>query len=67
MAARDIRGLADRFEPSLEPRFGSGGLRPLPEIARIPDANALQAMHWGIKSAQSPEKLHRIYQNQPIL
>ena len=56
------QGLLDGIELALELRFGLDGLRLLPEIAKIEDVDVLKAVHEGLRRAETPEALRRLYQ-----
>ncbi len=55
------KGLLSGIEMGLELRFGSAGLKLLPEIYRVKNVAALQAIHEGLKTASSLEELREIY------
>lgn len=55
-------GLLDGIELGLELKFGSEGLRLLPEILEIEDMKVLRAIHEGLKITETMEALRRIYQ-----
>jgi predicted transposase/invertase (TIGR01784 family) len=55
------QGLLDGIELALELRFGADGLRLVPEIAEVEDANVLRAIHTSIRQVTSPDELRRIY------
>ncbi|MBI4531486.1 MAG: Rpn family recombination-promoting nuclease/putative transposase [Candidatus Latescibacteria bacterium] len=56
------QGLLAGLELSLELKFGSEGIRILPEIYKIEDVNLLRAISEGLKTAHSIEELRQIYQ-----
>ncbi len=56
------QGLLDGIELALDLRFGIAGLRLFPEITKIEDVGVLKAVHAGIRRAETPEELRRLYQ-----
>jgi hypothetical protein len=55
-------GLLMGIDSLLEFRFGSEGLRLLPEISKIEDVDVLKAINLGLKTVKNLEELRRIYQ-----
>lgn len=55
-------GLLNGIELGIALKFGSEGLRLLPEIYEIEDVKMLRAIHEGLKITESLEALRRIYQ-----
>jgi hypothetical protein len=55
-------GLLNGIELGLELKFGSEGLRLLPEIHEIEEVAMLRAIHEGLKITETIEALRRIYQ-----
>lgn len=51
------------IEILLEIRFGIDGLRLMPEIRKIHDTDVLRAVQNGVKAAQIPADVRRIYTN----
>ncbi len=56
------QGLLAGIELGLELRFGSKGLRLLPEVYKIEDVDVLRALHEGLKTAGDLDELRRIYE-----
>jgi hypothetical protein len=57
-------GLLNGIELGLELKFGSEGLRLLPEIHEIENMTMLRAIHEGLKITETIEALRRIYQSE---
>ena len=55
-------GLLSGIELGLELKFGSEGLRLLPEISKIEDVDVLRAIQEGLKIVNSLAELRDIYQ-----
>jgi hypothetical protein len=55
------QGLLDGITLGLELKWGTEGLRLLPEIGPIEDVYLLRAIHEGLKRASTPEELRQIY------
>lgn len=55
-------GLLSGIELGLELKFGSEGLRLLPEISKIEDVDVLRAIQEGLKIVNSLAELRSIYQ-----
>ena len=55
------QGLLDGIKVGLKLRFGTEGLRLLPEIAKIKDVDVLRAVQEGLETAESIEDLRRLY------
>ncbi|MEW6368703.1 MAG: Rpn family recombination-promoting nuclease/putative transposase [Acidobacteriota bacterium] len=55
------QGLLRAIEMGLQLKFGADGLRLLPEIRKISDADVLEAIEQGIKTVATIEELKRIY------
>ena len=53
------------IELGLELKFGVEGLRLLPEISKIEDADVLRAIRAGLKITNTPADLRRIYREDP--
>jgi hypothetical protein len=53
------------IELGLELKFGVEGLRLLPEISKIEDADVLRAIRAGLKVINTPAELRRIYRKDP--
>jgi len=56
------RGLLEGIAVGLRLRFGVEGLRLLPELAMIEDADVLSAVHAGLPIVGDLTELRRIYQ-----
>ena len=56
------QGLLAGIELGLELKFGSEGLRILPEVSRVEDVDVLRALHEGLKRVNTLDELRRIYQ-----
>jgi len=57
-----LHSLLSGIELGLELKFGLDGLRILPEISKIEDMDVLRAIQKGLKMANTPTELRRIYQ-----
>ena len=55
-------GMLDGIELGLTLKFGSRGLKVLPEIRKIEDIDMLRTIHEGLKTVNSLEELRSIYQ-----
>jgi len=55
------QGLLAGIELGLELRFGSEGLRLVPEVYKIEDVDVLRAIHAGLRTAGTLDELRRIY------
>ena len=51
------------IELGLELKFGSEGLRLLPEIKQIEDVEVLRTLHEGLKRAESLEEWRHLYRH----
>jgi flagellar biosynthesis/type III secretory pathway protein FliH len=61
-------GLLSGIELGLELKFGSEGLRLLPEISKIEDVDMLKAIKEGFKIVKTLAELRSLYQqNEPQL
>ncbi len=56
-------GLLKGIELALELKFGKEGTQLLPTIYTIEDVAVLQAIHAGIRTADTPDDLRRIYES----
>ena len=56
------QGLLAGIELGLELKFGSEGLRILPEVSRVEDVDVLRALQEGLKRVNTLDELRRIYQ-----
>lgn len=56
------QGMLAGIELGLELRFGSEGLRLLPQIYKIEQVEVLRAIHEGLKTVTTLDELRRIYQ-----
>lgn len=56
------QGLLAGIELGLELKFGSEGLRLLPEVYKVEDVDVLRAIHEGLKQVNTLDELRRIYQ-----
>jgi hypothetical protein len=57
-------GLLAGIELGLELKFGSEGLRLLPEIYKIEDVDVLRAIHEGLKTVVTVEEMQGIYASE---
>ncbi len=57
------QGLLEGIELVLELKFGSEGLRLLPEISQLADVEQLRAIHRGLKTVNTLESVLRLYQS----
>jgi hypothetical protein len=60
-------GLLAGIKLGLKLKFGSVGLRLLPEIYKIEDVDMLRAIHEGLETATTMEELRQIYQPAPSM
>ena len=60
-----MSSLLNSIELGLELKFGVDGLRILPEIRKIKDADVLRAVQEGLKVVNTPIELQRIYKDLP--
>lgn len=60
-------GLLAGIKLGLKLKFGSIGLRILPEIYKIEDVDVLRAIQEGLETASTMEELRQIYQPAPIM
>ena len=56
-----FQGLLRTIELGLKLKFGTEGLRLLPEIIKISDTAVLEAIVAGVETAAKPDELRRIY------
>ena len=56
-------GLLAGIELGLELKFGDAGLQLLPEIRQVDKLDVLRNIHEGLRTAETPEALQRIYRN----
>jgi flagellar biosynthesis/type III secretory pathway protein FliH len=55
------KGLLEGIELGLELKFGSEGLRLMPEIYQIEEVDMLRTVHEGLKVVETVEALRRLY------
>jgi len=58
------QGILEGIKLMLDFKFGDSGLRLLPEISEIKNAELLRKILAGLKTANSPEELRKIYRQQ---